>query len=836
MGLTTAEAARRLVEHGSNDLPQAQPLPLWRRFARQFKSPLIYVLLFAFVFDFAVWFYERWEGWPIEGFVIAGVLLLNAGLGTFQEHRSEQALAQLKALTSSVVWTTRDGRLVQVPSRDLVPGDVIRIEMGERVPADATLLDGQGAMTDEAVLTGESVPVEKLVGDELHSGTLLVRGKVFALVLRTGGASAMGKIATMIRDIEAEKTPLERRLETLGRQITRWVSAVAVVLIVAGTVTEGIHRFDEVVMFAVALAVAAVPEGMPAVVTLALALGVQRMARRRALVRRLSAVEALGSVTVIATDKTGTLTEERMMVQELHSHVHRRSEALRAMVLANDADTETFAGDPLDVGLLAYARSQGVDIGSERGRHRQTHGRPFDSTWKYMRVTVESEAGCASYLKGAPEVVLERCSLSIEEHTEWVSRSELAADRGSKVLALARGDGLCEHDLEFLGLLTLWDPPRPEVAEAITTAQRAGVRVIMITGDHPGTARAVAELIGMPEPSVLTGREIEGWSVEELRRASRSVNVFARVSPAHKLMLVEALQGDGHIVAMTGDGVNDAPALKRADVGIAMGKRGSDVTREVSDLVLLDDNFATIVGAIEEGRGIYENIQTFIRFTFSTNVALMLLVLTGAVVAYLGGLRDAAGALLLPLTAIQLLWINFVGDGPPALALGLDRTPGQMNRPPRPPQSGLLDAGSTRFILATGAFKGALGIALLVLLPAFGFGLIVTQTVIFLYESVGKLVSAYPSRRSIRGRPKNWVLHVSIAGGVALQLLAVVVPGIRRFLGLEMLDGTAFTIIVLAVVATWGIAALARFLIARKERRLERAGTDLAQAPAVAAT
>jgi Ca2+-transporting ATPase len=282
------------------------------------------------------------------------------------------------------------------------------------------------------------------------------------------------------------------------------------------------------------------------------------------------------------------------------------------------------------------------------------------------------------------------------------------------------------------------------------------------------------------------------------------------VSPAHKLKLVEALQADGQIVAMTGDGVNDAPALKRADVGIAMGKRGSDVSREVADLVLLDDNFATIVGAIEEGRGIYENIQTFIRFTFSTNVALMVLVVTGAIVAQVKGFRDATGMLLLPLTALQLLWINFLGDGPPALALALDRTPGQMDRPPRPPSSGLLDGASSRFIVATGLFKGALGIALLMLLPAFGFGLIVTQTVVFLYESVGKLVSVYPSRLVVTGRPKNWVLHVSIVAGIALQTAAVAVPGLRRFLGLAALDPKSLLILVLAVVATWSVAALVR--------------------------
>jgi Ca2+-transporting ATPase len=336
----------------------------------------------------------------------------------------------------------------------------------------------------------------------------------------------------------------------------------------------------------------------------------------------------------------------------------------------------------------------------------------------------------------------------------------------------------------------------------------------------------------MPNPTVLSGDDIEGLPLENLRTKVRVANVFARVTPAHKLMLVEALQAEGHIVAMTGDGVNDAPALKRADVGIAMGRRGSDVTREVADLVLLDDNFATIVGAIEEGRGIYENIQTFIRFTFSTNVALMLLVVTGAVVAYLQGLREPSGALLLPLTALQLLWINFVGDGPPALALGLDQTPGQMDRPPRPPTSGLLDASSTLFILVTGAFKGVLGIALLVLLPAFGFGLILTQTVIFLYESVGKLVSTYPSRRRVRWRPKNWVLHVSIAGGVALQAAAATIPALRQFLRLEALDGRAIVIVALAVMATWGAAALTRIFVERvRDKELER---FLAREPAVA--
>ncbi len=642
-----------------------------------------------------------------------------------------------------------------------------------------------------------------------------MRGKGVFRVSATGPMSAMGKIATMLGQIQPDQTPLERRLGTLGKHLALWVSGLAVLLVIAGILTEGIGRLDEVVMFAVALAVAAIPEGMPAVVTLTLALGVQRMAHRKALVRRLSAVEALGSVTVIATDKTGTLTEEHMTVHELAGG--DPEEALRAMVLANDADTEAAAGDPLELGLLAYARAHGMDPATERRAHVRVESRPFDSAWKYMRVTCNGPAGRTSYLKGAPEVLLGRCRMPDEARAQWAGRAELEAGRGYKVLALARSsaDGESEDHLDFLGLVMLWDPPRAEIAEAVQTAQRAGVRVLMITGDHPGTARAVAEVIGLASPTILTGDDIDAYSLEELRDAARTTGVFARVSPAHKLKLVEALQADGQIVAMTGDGVNDAPALKRADVGIAMGKRGSDVSREVADLVLLDDNFATIVGAIEEGRGIYENIQTFIRFTFSTNVALMVLVVTGAVVAHLKGFRDAAGMLLLPLTALQLLWINFLGDGPPALALALDRTPGQMDRPPRPPSSGLLDRASSRFIVATGAFKGALGIALLTLLPAFGFGLLVTQTVVFLYESVGKLVSVYPSRLVVPDRPKNWVLHLSIVAGVALQAAVVTIPGLRRFLGLGALDEKSLVILALAVAATWCVAALTRWLGSR---------------------
>ena len=824
-GLTSEEAQRRLRDVGPNALPEGTPTPLWKRFVRQFQSPLIYILLFALAFDIGAWTLAGAKGWPVEAAVIAAVLLLNAGLGTFQESRSEQALAQLKAMAAPLAWVLRDGKLIHLPCQQLVPGDVIRTEAGERIPADGTLVEALGVMVDESVLTGESVPVDKALGHETFSGTMVVRGKGQIHITATGNKSSMGKLATMLGGIEVEKTPLEKRLTVLGHQIARWVGALAVGLAIAGLAVEGLGRFEEVILFAVALAVAAVPEGMPAVVTLTLALGVQRMARRKVVVRRLAAVEALGSVTVIATDKTGTLTENRMVVRALESD--DAPEALLAMALASDADAGAAAGDPLELGLLEYARGQGLDIAEVRRAHRRIESRPFDSAWKFMRVTVEragdstsgsgpgSGPAVRSYLKGAPEVILERSSFSADERARWAQRAEDGAVGGHRVLALAAADGEAETSLNFLGLVMLWDPPRKEVPDAIASAQNAGVRVVMITGDHPGTARAVARTIGMANVDALVGTDIERMSSDELRQAVTTASVFARVSPEHKLRLVDALKANGEIVAMTGDGVNDAPALKRADVGVAMGQRGSDVAREVADLVLLDDNFASIVGAIEEGRSIYENIQSFIRFTFSTNVALVLLIVTGAVGSYALDLRDSSGMLLLPLTALQLLWINFLGDGPPALALAIDRNPGVMTRPPRPAKSALLDPASARFIGVNGLFKGLLGISLLVVLPALGYGLIAVVTVIFLYESIAKLVSAYPARKLFQRPSTNAILHACVGLGIGLQILTVVVPGLRDMLSLAPLDLRAAAIVAAAVGATWGVAEITNRVLRR---------------------
>jgi Ca2+-transporting ATPase len=580
---------------------------------------------------------------------------------------------------------------------------------------------------------------------------------------------------------------------------------------VLGLVAEGFEHAPGIVIFAVALAVAAVPEGLPAVLTVALALGVERMARQRAVVRRLSAVEALGSVTVIATDKTGTLTESRMDVRSLDASDVRR--ALQAVVLANDADATTGAGDPLDLGLLRHASAHGVDIARVRHEHPPVSERPFDSAWKFARVTVSEQGRPVSYLKGAPEVLIERCALSDADRESWREKAEAYAEEGFRVLAVAWGEGETESGLSLLGLVLFWDPPRPEVPEAVSTSLAAGIRVVMITGDHPSTALAMARQIGIPGIRVLTGEDLAEYQDSALAEAVAEVNVFARVKPEQKLRLVETLQAHHQIVAMTGDGVNDAPALKRSDVGVAMGQRGSDVSREVADLVLLDDNFATIVGAINEGRGIYDNIQKFLRFLFSTNLSEVLLVACGAMLAYALDLRDDAGGLILPLTAAQILWINLMTDGLPALALAFDRTPGVMQQAPRPADSPLLDRPSTQFVVGAGVMKALLALAVLGVVPLLGYELEVARSVAFHFMAVGQLLLTYPSRHTwIRPLP-NPLLHAAVAVGIGIQVAAASLPFAAGLLGNASIPGELWGLVFGGAVVAWGAAeALSRFV------------------------
>ncbi len=803
-GLSNAEALARLQQFGPNALPDKRPTPLWKRFLRQFRGPLIYILLFALAVDLAIWFSEGAGGIPAESIAIAAILLLNAGLGVFQESKSEAALQALKAMTAPLAWVMRDGSLRHLPGSELVPGDIVRIEAGDRVPADGRLTEAEGVMLDESVLTGESLPVEKKSGDEVFSGTLFVRGKSYIEVSLTGEKSAMGRLAVMLGGIEAEPTPLERKLEKFGNQIAGVVFALVVLVAAGGLLVEGFGRLSHVLLFAVALAVAAVPEGLPAVLTLTLAQGVERMAKRKAVVRRLSAVEALGSVTVIATDKTGTLTENRMFVKDLDSP--ETSRALRTMTLANDADVAAGAGDPLELALLEYVHKQGGEPDRLRGEFRRHSSHPFDSVDKFMRVTVNEGGGLVSYLKGAPEVILQRSRLTDAELGVWTEKADAYAHEGYRLLAMGARQGEGEEDLDFLGLVLLWDPPRPEVPEAIRRARDAGIHVMMITGDHPATALAVAHEVGIAPGRVLTGLEMEEMPPEALRQAVRETNIFARVAPEHKLRLVEALKHNGEIVAVTGDGVNDAPALKRSDVGVAMGERGSDVSREVADLVLMDDNFATIVVAIEEGRGIFENIQKFIRFLFSANLALVLMVVAGAIGSFWLGLQETGGGLLLPLTAIQLLWINVITNGLPAVALSFDRNNGVMQRGPRHPQAPLLDAVSLRFILTTGVMQALIGGLLLAILPGYGYSHPTVRSALFLYATVSQLFYAYPARRLNTAPGFNGVLHLAIGLGIGLQLLTVLLPGLRGLLGLEPLAAGLFTLVSGAVLLTWGAA------------------------------
>ncbi|RTG98973.1 HAD family hydrolase [Thermus scotoductus] len=809
-GLTSQEAQKRFVEYGSNALPENPSEPLWQRFLHQFQSPLIYILLFALAVDLGLWLYEGAQGLPLEALAILAILILNATLGTLQEKRSEEALRRLKALAEPMAWVLRDGRFQHLPSREIVPGDVVRLEAGDRIPADGVLLEASGVLVDESLLTGESVPVEKRVGDEVFSGTLLVRGRALMEVSRTGLRSAMGRIAGLLSEMEEEKTPLERCLEAFGHRVARWVLVLAAALVVLGFLVEGLS--GKVLLFAVALAVAAVPEGLPAVLTLALALGVERMARRKAVVRRLAAVEALGSVTVIATDKTGTLTENRMEVQKVVGPDPQR--ALLAMVLCNDADLETGAGDPLEIGLLRYA-AEHLDVRRVRQENPRLSERPFDSAWKYMRVTTPQ----GSFLKGAPEALIPRLALSQEDKASLLEQAEAYAKEGFRVLALAHGEGEKEEELSFLGFVLLLDPPRPEVPEAVAKVLQAGVRVVMVTGDHPATALAIARKVGIPAEVVATGEEIGELSDEELLE----VDVFARVKPEDKLRIVEAFQKAGEVVAMTGDGVNDAPALKRADVGVAMGQRGSDVSREVADLVLMDDNFATIVAAIEEGRSIYENIQKFIRFLFSTNLSEVLVVALGMVFAALLNLRDGAGHLLLPLTAVQILWINLVTDGLPALALALDRNPRVLERPPRPKDSPLLDAPSLRFILLTGTIKAAFALLLLALLP--GWGRIqaplsateVARTATFHFMTLGQLFFAYAARHTHLIPLPNPYLHGAVALGILIQiLLGTLAPGVLEAVPVPV---WVWGLVLALALLAWLMAEGVDRLIWRKEAR-----------------
>jgi Ca2+-transporting ATPase len=869
-GLTEADARRRLEHYGRNELLQEPPTPRWRRFLAQFQDPLVVLLLVATVISAALWLLEPDTQLPYEAMAIVAVVLLNAVMAYLQEFRAEAAVTALRAMSAADATVLRDGRRRRAPAAELVPGDIILVDEGDTIPADARVTSAAALQTAEAALTGESMPVAKQIapldaeaalGDRrnmLFSGTSVTSGHGRAVVTATGMRTEMGHVAGLLKRTGSEATPLQRELDHVGRRLGLAVMLIAVVMIVTIVVVEDVHgtaALLDVLILGVALAVAAVPEGLPAIVTAVLSLGVQRMARRHAIVRRLPAVETLGAATIIASDKTGTLTRNEMTVRVVVTASGRATfegagyspdgavrtddggspegplarEIEHAMAIAERANNAVVLerdgrwivqGDPTEGALLVAARKAGLRSDVQDARMPRVGEVPFSSERKLMTTLHRHDVeGAAVFTKGAAEVLLPRCRYELVGDT----RRPLTDDRRKAILdsdddlarhalrtlgvagrflpedMLARygsnPDPDVEQDLVFVGLIGMIDPPRAEARDAVARARAAGIRPIMITGDHPETATVIGQELGITTGGhAVTGMQLERMSPEELRRTAAEVSVYARVNPEHKLRLVEALKENGAIVAMTGDGVNDAPALKRADIGIAMGLTGTDVAKQAADMVLADDNFATIVTAVEEGRAIFDNIRKFLRYLLSSNIGEVLTMFLGVVLAGpLGLTQHAEGAVVLPLLATQVLWINLVTDGPPALALGIDPpSTTLMSEPPRAAGERVITAAMWRGIALVGAVM-AVG-TLLVLDASLPGGFIdgtgslpyaqtMAFTTLMLFQMVNVVNARSDEHSAFAHLFTNRWLWMAVAGSVALQVVVVYAGVLQRAFG-----------------------------------------------------
>ena len=799
-GLTSAETEARLARYGPNVLPEAPGRTLLQASVEQFANFLILLLLAATVLAAAI-------GEYLDAGTIAAIVVLSAVLGVAQEWRAERALQALKGMMAPTARVVRDGRVRELPAPLVVPGDVVLLEVGNYVPADLRLAEAVSLSLDESSLTGESAPIRKdpslvlpsdtPVSDRRNcafAGTLVTYGRGVGIAVATGASTEIGRIATLIGTYEREETPLQRRMSGLGRWLGGAAIAISALIFGIGAATG--EDLLDMLLTSVSLAVAAVPEGLPAVVTISLALGMQRMARRNALMRRLSAVETLGSATVIASDKTGTLTKGEMTVVSIYlgpeqppvdvsgvgydptGDFRRGDETvdpqgdqhlrllLVAGALCNDARLQEEGGRWRVVGdttegalvvLAAKARLPWEQL--ERDQPRQSEV-PFSPERRRMTTVHRWSDRHVAFLKGAPDVVLPLCSrqqrgrevigLPQEDRDRILTANEELASRGLRVLALAYRpierslpDEELEEDLVFLGLAAIQDPPRPEVREAVALCHQAGILPVMITGDHAATARAIAcELkIAGSDGAVLTGADLNRMSEEELREAMGRVRVYARISPEQKVRIVEALRREGHIVAVTGDGVNDAPALKRADIGVAMGISGTDVAKEAADMVITDDNFASIVSAVEEGRKIFDNIRNFVVYLLGANLGEILVVFVGV-----------AGGLPLPLLPMQILWVNLVTDSLPALALSMEGGyPHAMRRPPRPPREGVVTGPIASMLAVRGVVVAAAVLAAFILwLKVFDAADDGARTVAFATLIVAELLKAYGSRSLYR--------------------------------------------------------------------------------------
>jgi len=796
-GLSPVEVERRRATFGSNVVVRDAGRSIWTIAGRQFRSIVVALLAVAAAISFAT-------RDPAEGFAIIGVLLINAAVGFAVEWRSERALESLRIQVRTNARVLRDGVQAMVDAEELVPGDVILLDPGAHIPADARLIEAMTLRVEEAALTGESIPVAKspdpVGGDAplaerkcmVFLGTTVASGRATAIVTATGDATELGKIGRLVRSVEVEPTPLEQRLTSLGQTLVWIVLAIGAVV-----AAVGILRGDplwEMVEVGISLAVAAVPEGLPAVTTLILSVGVLRMARRHAIVRKLPAVETLGSTTVICTDKTGTLTMNQLTVREIDTE--DSVELLRIGALCSDAviDGATPVGDPTEVALVVAAVGAGIDVASLR----QTHGKvlevPFDPTTKRMITVHQTPEGTTLVaLKGAPSVVLEMCSdLDATRRSELYARNEALASRGLRILAFARSsdDGDLFHGYKFLGFAGLADPPRPAAAEAISRAHAAGVRVVMLTGDQVETARAIARELRLADerpPVVVHARELADQSEAEVTRLAHETDVFARITPEDKLRVVEALRKAGEIVAVTGDGVNDAPALRRADIGIAMGKSGTDAAKQTADLVLTDDNLGTVVAAIEEGRTIYANIAKFVHLLFSHNLGEVLVVFTALAVG-----------LPLPLLPLQILWMNVVTDIFPAFALALE--PSQPQRMLGRRQRG--DILSRSFLLLVG-WQGAILAAIALgayiwALDVYGDGAHARSVALSALIAV-QLGHTFNCRSRIAsalsGLFDNLHIWAATATVVALHAFAIAFVPLARLLGLTRLSAADLVVI-----------------------------------------